>query len=333
MKSERNIVLVGGSGYIGIPIAHKLLSEGHKVTILDNLTYSQEYFVRSLLLNENFQFYNYDYVKNNDLKFLKSQATDYVILAGLVGDPITKKYPNYSFEVNGDNLRNFLLEVSNAEPEKVIFTSTCSNYGLIPEDSLADEGFELKPLSLYAAEKVSTEEYIISNKDNFSFQSIILRFATAFGCAPRMRFDLTLNEFTRDIYLKKHLEIFDADTWRPYCHVQDFANLILKVIESKNHFRGEVFNSGGDINNATKRQIIEIISNYLDVSNCSFVEGGKDRRNYKVSFEKVKREFNFEPSWTLDKGIKELILNLSQGLYSDIDIKNIYGNYEIEGKN
>ena len=48
-----------------------------------------------------------------------------------------------------------------------------------------------------------------------------------------MRFDLTINEFTRDLFLKNNLVIYDPDTWRPYCHVNDFADLINKVLESE----------------------------------------------------------------------------------------------------
>ena len=74
-----------------------------------------------------------------------------------------------------------------------------------------------------------------------------------------MRFDLTISEFTRDLALGKELLVYDANTWRPYCHVQDFARLIQIVIESpKNKVSFEVFNAGGDSNNATKQMIIDL---------------------------------------------------------------------------
>ena len=46
-----------------------------------------------------------------------------------------------------------------------------------------------------------------------------------------MRFDLTVNEFTRELAIGNELLVFDADTWRPYCHVRDFSRLIAKVLE------------------------------------------------------------------------------------------------------
>ena len=80
----------------------------------------------------------------------------------------------------------------------------------------------------------------------------VLRFATAFGLSPRMRFDLTVNEFTRELALGNELLVFDPDTWR-YCHLQDFARLILKVLNSdSSKVAFEVFNAGGDANNLPK---------------------------------------------------------------------------------
>ena len=81
----------------------------------------------------------------------------------------------------------------------MIFISTCSNYGLIENDQVASEEFELKPLSLYAKAKVAAEEKLLSMRGETDFCPTVLRFATAFGLSPRMRFDLTVSEFTRHL--------------------------------------------------------------------------------------------------------------------------------------
>ena len=78
---------------------------------------------------------------------------------------------------------------------------------------------------------INIENYIQSKKNSFNFSPVILRFATAFGLSPRMRFDLTVNEFTIDLLFKKTLEVYDAETWRPYFHTKDFANTILQIID------------------------------------------------------------------------------------------------------
>ena len=159
----------------------------------------------------------------------------------------------------------------------------------------------------------------------------ILRFATAFGLSPRMRFDLTISEFTRDLALGKELLVYDAHTWRPYCHVRDFAHLIQVVIEAQTDIVSfEVFNAGGDINNATKQMIVDTILEKIPGGKVRYQEHGSDTRNYRVSFEKVKSVLGFEPKYTIQDGIDELIEAINNHVFDHVDEnKNFFGNYEI----
>jgi nucleoside-diphosphate-sugar epimerase len=215
---------------------------------------------------------------------------------------------------------------------RLILISTCSNYGLIKEDELADENFELNPLSLYAKAKVGAELHLMSKKGKVQYTGTVLRFATAFGLSPRMRFDLSVSEFVRDLYFGEELLVFDEHTWRPYCHVRDFARLIDLVINADSeNVNFEIFNAGGEINNFTKKMIVDTIVEYIPEARIKFGANGSDPRNYKVSFKKVKEKLNFQPKYTVKDGIEELIEAFSIGVYSDSLInKNRYGNYKIE---
>ena len=132
------------------------------------------------------------------------------------------------------------------------------------------------------------ENYILNLKSKIRISPTILRFSTAFGLSPRMRFDLTINQFTKSIYQKESLLVFDAETWRPYCHVNDFALALEKVIESDKKLTDfEIFNVGGEKNNYTKKQITELILKQLPHSNkVSFTNKKFDPRNYRVNFSK-----------------------------------------------
>ena len=93
----------------------------------------------------------------------------------------------------------------------------------------ATEKHRLKPLIIICQSlKLNVKNIFFKLKFN---TPVILRFATAFGLSDRMRFDLTVNEFTRDLYYKKKLDIYDQKSWRPYCHVNDFSRIIRKVLE------------------------------------------------------------------------------------------------------
>ena len=90
---SKTILLIGGAGYIGTALTENFLSKHYKVKCLDALIYSQQYCIEPFLKKKNYEFIFgdiRDYVQNE--KLFKG-ATDIVILAGLVGDPITKKYP------------------------------------------------------------------------------------------------------------------------------------------------------------------------------------------------------------------------------------------------
>lgn len=254
-----------------------------------------------------------------------------ILLAGLVGDPITKKYPEESGLINDLGVKTVIDACSQSNIDRLIFVSTCSNYGLIETNEKANEDLVTRPLSLYAKYKVAVEEYILSLKGKVSYHPTVLRFATAFGLSPRMRFDLTVSEFTRELILGKELLVFDADTWRPYCHVRDFARLIQMVLEAPvETISFEVFNSGGDVNNFTKQMIVDEILKLLPTGNVKYQENGTDPRNYRVDFSKVKTILGFEPAHTVADGIRELINAMEQHVFDQVDKRrNFYGNYEI----
>ncbi len=255
-----------------------------------------------------------------------------IVLSGLVGDPITKKYPEKSVLINDQGVKNIIDRCAELNIDKFIFVSTCSNYGLIESDDLADEEYTLNPLSLYAKSKVNAERYILSLKGKTDMNPTILRFATAFGLSPRMRFDLTVSEFTRDLAMGKELLVYDAHTWRPYCHVQDFAYLIQMVIEAQTETVSfEIFNAGGNVNNATKQMIVDAILDKIPDGKVHYQDHGSDPRNYRVSFEKVKSVLGFEPEYTIHDGIDELIEAIRNHVFDHVDKnKNFFGNYEIE---
>ena len=325
----RHILLIGGAGYIGTVITKYLLENNMKVRVLDNLLYNNQNVIDEFLNLDHFSFKKGDLCNESDVLNSLDGITDVVILGGLVGDPITKKYPNLNEKINNRGIKDCISFLNNKNLKKVIFVSTCSNYGLIKDDQIADENFELKPLSLYAKAKVEIEKFILSKKsDKIDYEPVILRFATAFGSSPRMRFDLTINEFIYELLNKKELMVYDPDTWRPYCHVLDFARLISQIILiNKENLSFEIFNAGSDKNNYTKRGIVDLVASKIKGSKINFKEGDVDPRNYKVNFKKVESQINFKTKYNVEDGIDELINFIKSNNFKN---KNLYGNYNID---
>lgn len=333
-KLNKRVLVIGGAGYIGTVVSDHLLKAGYAVSCLDNLMYQNNLCVIPLMENQNYNFIYGDLRNKDDIDRALKGVTDVVLLAGLVGDPITKKYPEVSAAINGEGVISCIDNLNKRGLDRVIFISTCSNYGLIKSNQIADENFELTPLSLYAKSKVEAERYLLSIRNKIDFSPTILRFATAFGLAPRMRFDLTVNEFTRELALEKELLIFDAETWRPYCHVKDFARLIQKVLEAPSEkVRFEIFNAGGEINNFTKQGIVNVIKKFLPSAKIRYQENGSDPRNYRVDFSKVREVLKFEPEYLVEDGVIELLNAINEHVFDRADLmKSFHGNYEIDYK-
>tara|TARA_X000001036_G_scaffold394870_1_gene395461 strand:+ start:120 stop:1118 length:999 start_codon:yes stop_codon:yes gene_type:complete len=326
------ILLVGGGGYIGTIVTKHFISKGFSIECLDNFIYRNSFSIDEFKGNKKFNLTVGDIRDENLLDSLLNSCDAVIILAGLVGDPITKKYPELSEKINFDAIKKLIDKSKNKKIDKLIFVSTCSNYGLSESDELLNEEAPLKPLSLYAKQKVEIEKYILTLKEVKDFSPTILRFSTAFGLSPRMRFDLTINQFTKSIFFKENLEVFDSNTWRPYCHVQDFALALERVLSvNKKDTDFEVFNVGGDRNNYTKKQITEQILKLLPGNNkVSFTNKKFDPRNYRVNFSKIEKKLNFKVKYSVEDGIREIInyFNKNKNKIKEFD-SDLFGNYSI----
>ena len=330
----QNTLIIGGAGYIGTALSDYLLKNDYRLKVLDNCIYNNNETIINNIKDKNYEFIFGDMCKIQDIEIAIKNVSKVIILSGLVGDPITKKYPKEANLINLEKMKSLIDFLYEQDLKNLIFVSTCSNYGFMDESMLADEDTELKPLSLYAEAKVSVEKYILEKFNKSNTVATILRFATAFGLSSRMRFDLTINEFTRKLALGESPDVYDAETWRPYCHVNDFARLIKLILETKEEkVYNQVFNSGGDINNYTKQGIINKILEYLPDSNVKYVTEGSDPRNYRVSFQKIRNVLNFEPKYSVEDGVIEIIKSIKAGLFKNENKNiNLYGNYNINFK-
>lgn len=327
----KKIVILGGSGYVGSVITKFFLDNKINVINLDNLIYGQNNNF-SFSKNKNYKFIKYDLRNKKFNSEILKYADAVVILASLVGDPISNKYKNETKKINIIATKKFIEKSIKYNVKKIFFVSTCSNYGLIKNNMPAKENHKLNPLSPYAKSKVEIEKFLIKkNREKIESKIFILRFATAFGFSERMRFDLTVNEFIKTIMQNKKLIIYDENTWRPYCHVKDFARLILFLIKKPSEkIKNEIFNVGNDKNNFTKKSISKLVLKKLKKGKIIFVKGGNDPRNYKVNFSKIEKKLGFKTKYSINYGINEILRYLKKNKFNSKNFNFMkYGNYRI----
>ena len=212
-----------------------------------------------------------------------------VHLAAIVGDPACARDPELSDDVNIGGSTALVADAEAAGVSRFVFASTCSNYGrmLDPTTPIAEDG-ELRPVSLYASQKVQIEQMLLALESD-TLHPTCLRFATVYGAAPRMRFDLTVNEFTRDLWAGRDLEVFGEQFWRPYIHARDVAAAIRTVLDAPlEAVDREVYNVGRSSENYRKLDLVDKIREQVSAGEVRYVSRSDDPRDYKVSFEKIR---------------------------------------------
>ena len=310
-------LITGGAGYIGMLAAEELLAASHEVRVLDSLLHDQQG-CADALREQGVELLVAD-VRDADARAEALRGVDAVVhLAAIVGDPACARDPDAAQAVNVVAALALIEDAADAGVERFVFASTCSNYGRMADPLVpVTEAGVLAPVSLYAEQKVAVERALLA-LDPAPFAATCIRFATVYGVAPRMRFDLTVNEFTRDLWSERRLEVFGEQFWRPYVHVRDAARGVRAVLEAPvETVAGEVFNVGDTAENYRKLDLVELIRRETARGEVAFVHRTEDPRDYKVSFAKVAERLGYAITSTVPEGIREIIAALEAERFED----------------
>jgi len=321
----KKILVTGAAGYIGSILTRKLLEKGYKVIGFDVLNFGGESLL-GIYNHPGFTFIKGD-IRNNDHVVNALKISDAVIhLASIVGDPACFKQPELAEETNWLASKN-LFDLCNEYEhiQRFIFASTCSNYGKMEGDGFLNEESPLKPVSLYAELKVKFEKYLLNSEIRNDLVPVSLRFSTAYGVSPRMRFDLTVNEFIKEVTIGKELQIFGEQFWRPYCHVNDLAKACILVLESLSEkVRKNVFGVGNNHENYQKKMIAHEILKIIPEALIKYVHRTEDPRDYRVDFTKIKNVLGFEITKRVSDGMMEIFRALKDGIIRNPENKFYY---------
>ncbi len=301
----KNILIVGGAGYIGGAVTDRLVN--YNIRVYDNLLYEEAY--RKPV--------DFVYGDARDVDKIGKQLkwADAVIwLAAIVGDPACNLNQDLTIEIN----EKCVKWVSENYDGRIVFLSTCSVYGA--NDTVVDEESAVNPLSLYAWTKLKSEKHLEKKK------CTIFRLGTVYGVSDtysRIRMDLVVNLLTAKAYSHNNITVFGGDQHRPLIHVKDIAIAIEKVVDIESY---GVFNL-----HSLNTTIIELADVYkkhfpelkIETTGVKF----QDNRTYRVSSEKAQRVFGFAPEYSVDDGISEVKELLVSGRIKDVFLGR-YSNVE-----
>lgn len=313
----KKVLVTGSQSYIGSVLTPYLKSAGYGCVGMD------AGFIKDCLLYPEVDSSTI-FKDSRDITLKDLKGYDVVIhLSGISNDP----FKNFDPAKIYNPVRNYTLRIAKLCKKlgiRFIFASSCSVYGK-GTDKLSTENSRVYPQTPYSLNKLQVENDLEKISDK-SFVPIALRFATAFGLSPRMRFDLVINMFTGMGYTTGKIILnSNGQAWRPFVHINDICKAIMSAIEVKTGgSKPLIINVGSSDENyqiitlakLVQKQIpgckLEMLTQNKIVQNELIkdrkIQDGVDSRNYKISFEKISKVFpGFACDFTVKKGIRQML--------------------------
>jgi nucleoside-diphosphate-sugar epimerase len=312
-EKVKNVLIIGGAGYIGSALVERLLDLDYMVRVLDVLVYGDNAISR-FYDNPCFELVQGDF-RNIDAVINAAKGMDAIVhLGAIVGDPACALNEDLTVEINLRATRTIAEVGKGFGVKRFVFASTCSVYGA--SDEILDERSTLRPISLYARTKIESEKLLLDLTD-VAFAPTILRFGTVYGLSGRPRFDLVVNLLTAKAIQDGEAGIFGGEQWRPLVHVKDVAEAITLTLQAPaDNVRGQIFNVGSNEQNHQIADLGLIIKEMVPTAQV-VTQPQEDNRNYRVRFDKIHKALNFQPRYMVRDGVQEIIDAFATGKISD----------------
>ena len=315
--TKNKVLITGGAGFIGSNLCEALLNKNNKVVCLDNFSTGKRENISEFFEDPNFILIEGDIRKLEDcLKATKD--VDYVFHQAALGSvPRSIKDPITSNDVNVSGFLNMLVAARDNGVKRFIFAASSSTYG--DSESLPKvEDIIGKPLSPYAITKYVNELYADIFSKTYGLETIGLRYFNVFGKKqdPNGSYAAVIPKFVSQL-IKRESPVINGDGnySRDFTYIDNViqANLLSLVTTNKKAIN-TVYNVGyGDCN--TLNDLIGYLKEYLSefdskISNIAVIHGPKregDIPHSHASVDKAKENLNYNPEFSLQKGLKEAV--------------------------
>jgi len=298
----RRVLVTGGAGFVGSLLTRMLLDRGYHVRVLDRFDYGRAGLHG--LHHPRLEVLAGDVCSSRDVSRALRDTHGVIALAAIVGDPACNLDPEETVNLNYTATKVLIEACNFYRVRRLVFASSCSVYGASNGDALTEQS-SLSPVSLYARTRVLSENILFDRARGV--EPVVLRLSTVFGLSPRMRFDLVVNTLTVRAVVEGKIGIFGGNQWRPNVHCRDAARAFIAALEAPaERVAGEIFNVGGDALNHTIAALGDLVAETVGGVEVAHQQDATDPRDYRVSFEKIRRVLAFEPEFTVAAGIREV---------------------------
>ena len=311
-----NLLITGGSGYVGTRLIYRLLSKNINIHNYDISLFGDNHLPK----NKNFYYHKKDLrdIKSFEDVIKKNKIDTVLHLACISNDPTFELNSKISKEINFTAFEPLVKVSKSNGVKKFIYASTCSVYGVSDQPEVKED-HPLLPITDYNKFKALCEP-ILNNYVDENFHGVTIRPATVCGYSEKMRFDLTVNILTNFAFNKGFIKVFGGQQKRPNCHIEDMCNLYEKLIfENISAFNGEIFNLGSE--NLKIIDIAEMIKSLMKTRYSKDIEikieASSDPRSYHINSDKIKNLLNFEFKYKVNDAINDLLNEFDKGNLKD----------------
>ncbi|MDP7422933.1 MAG: NAD-dependent epimerase/dehydratase family protein [bacterium] len=308
-----NVLVTGGAGYVGSELVPKLLSAGHKVTVLDLFLFGEHVFDH-LGHHPNLKVIRGD-IRQLDTVIEALEGCNVVIhLACISNDPSFELDPELGKSINFDAFLPLVKAAKLSGVKRFIFVSSSSVYGIKHEPNVT-ETLPLEPLTDYSFYKAECEKVLEAEREP-GFVTVTLRPATVCGYSRRLRLDLTVNILTNHALNRDMITVFGGSQKRPNINIEDMTDLYVNCLTyPADMIDGQVFNAGYE--NHTVAQLAEIVQAVVHKEMGRSIDivttPSDDLRSYHISSEKITRKLGFVPRYSIEDAVLSLIRAFSSG--------------------
>ena len=285
MKKRNNILIIGGTGFIGYHLLLRLVKLGW-------ITFSIS--KKKPKKNRHIKKVKYLKLNLNNFQNLKKKINtkfDYVVNLSDISDVKIKILFDY---FKKDKIKKFIQIGSSAE------------YG--NNNKKLKENFECKPISKYGKNKLKITKNALEIFKKNSFPIIIIRLFQVYGSADNKDkiIPYAINNFRKN----KILNLTKGNQTRDFCHINDVIDAIILILKSKNKkIIGKIFNVGSG-KSITIKNLVNKIQKKIQKGKAVF--GKKKFKDSEIirseaSITKIKKIINWSPKVSLDKGVDNLI--------------------------
>jgi len=296
------VLVIGGEGYLGRVLCNYLKNScDHEVSVYDCHKHQKHLGHKSDIRN----------IERLSPHIERADAV--ILLAAVVGEGSCDKHSLEALQTNVFATKA-VAGICKYYGKKLVFASTDSVYGI--QEGKVTEETTPKPISWYAESKLLAEDYILSLADD-DFKPVILRMGTLFGLSSRMRFDLVINQMTRDAICKGEITVYGGDQWRPFLHLLDASKAYSMAL---NFDDSGIYNVGSPDLNLQIKDISKQLLLCFPILEVKKIKQDPDLRDYWVVTEKLYSK-GFKAEISLEMGIEEIQIAMKHIFESPYEAK------------